>query len=103
MAEGRRGDGQSLIVRAERADRLTRLETAGIHERRPHSTDARRVTYRLTEKGLDLAPVLVELVLWAARHEETEAPAAILREMTHHRERFLSKLRKDWASSRQEK
>jgi len=25
----------------------------------------------LTPKGLDLAPVLTEMVLWAAKHEET--------------------------------
>jgi len=31
------------------------------------SSDARKVNYRLTEKGIDLAPVLLELLIWGAR------------------------------------
>ena len=55
--------------------RLSRLEEHRIVERRPHDQDGRRHTYRLTEKGIALAPVLLEMILWAARHEATAAPA----------------------------
>jgi DNA-binding HxlR family transcriptional regulator len=81
------------------ADRLTRLEAAGIVSRRPHPDDRRRVIYRLTEKGIDLAPLLVEIVLWAARHEETAAPPATVREMRMRRARFLRGLRAAWRAS----
>jgi DNA-binding HxlR family transcriptional regulator len=79
-------------------DRLARLEATGIITRRPDPADARRVHYRLTEKGIDLAPAIVEIVLWSSRHEETEAPPNILRAMRSQREQFLAELRKRWAS-----
>jgi DNA-binding HxlR family transcriptional regulator len=79
-------------------DRLARLEAAGILTKAPDPTDARRFHYRLTEKGMDLAPALVEIVLWSARHEETNAPSNILRAMRSNREQFLADVRKRWAS-----
>lgn len=81
------------------ADRLQRLEALGIISRRQDPADARRYVYRLTETGIDLAPVLVEVVLWSARHCRTAAPAEVIREMTRHRERFLARVRKDWENS----
>src|SRR5262247_1898293 len=47
------------------ADRLEKLEAHGIITARPDPSDARKLIYRLTEKGIDLAPVLAEMVLWA--------------------------------------
>src|SRR6266516_2911370 len=57
------------------------------------AADARRLVYRLTTKGLALAPVLVEMIVWGARHYQTVAPPATIREMTEHRERFLADIR----------
>jgi len=45
------------------ADRLQKLEAAGIIAAEADETDGRRVNYRLTEKGIDLAPVLLELLI----------------------------------------
>ncbi len=56
-------------------DRLARLEAAGIVDKARDRDDARRFVYRLTAKGADLAPVLVQIVLWSARHTPTDAPA----------------------------
>ena len=81
------------------ADRLARLEPAGILCKAPDPADARRVHYRLTEKGIDLAPALVEIILWASRHEKTKAPPHLLRAMRSHREQFLADVREQWASS----
>lgn len=53
------------------ADRLQRLERYGIIETEPDVTDGRKVIYVLTKKGVDLAPVMAEMVLWAAAHENT--------------------------------
>ncbi len=63
------------------ADRLARLERAGVLSKTRSPTDARRFIYRLTDKGIDLVPTLVELVLWSAAHEKTAAPEAELRLM----------------------
>ncbi len=48
------------------ADRLQKLEGRGIIIAEPAETDGRRVNYRLTQKGIDLAPVLLELLIWGA-------------------------------------
>ena len=77
-------------------DRLRKLETAGIIEAEPEKKDRRRVNYRLTEKGIDLAPVLLELLVWGARHEETAAPCALIDKMEAHREHFLAEVRRRW-------
>jgi DNA-binding HxlR family transcriptional regulator len=77
------------------ADRLERLATAGIIQSSGDSTDGRRITYSLTQKGMDLAPVLVEMVCWAARHEDTDAPAEMLRAMENRRT-FIDALWKNW-------
>lgn len=79
------------------ADRLQRLEACGIISISQEATDRRKLIYRLTEKGIDLAPVLVELILWGARHENTAAPAALIRKMKKQREEFLAELRRRWA------
>ena len=78
------------------ADRLQRLERAGIISADVERSDARRVNYRLTEKGIDLAPVLLELLIWGARHERTGAPCAVIAEMADNREWVLAEVRRRW-------
>ncbi|MFN7942237.1 MAG: helix-turn-helix domain-containing protein [Thermoanaerobaculia bacterium] len=50
------------------AERLERLEAAGLVERRLYQKHPPRYEVHLTEKGRDLAPVLRELGLWGNRH-----------------------------------
>ncbi len=91
-------DGGEGIATNVLADRLQRLESHGIIARHPDERDGRKVQYGLTRKGIDLAPALVELILWAARYEQTDAPPAAVREMMSHRERFLAGIRERWAN-----
>jgi DNA-binding HxlR family transcriptional regulator len=81
------------------ANRLARLEAHGIVTKDPDPADGRRYAYRLTEKGIDLAPTLVELVVWAARYERTDAPARTVTEMPTRRRQFLQQVRRDWRRS----
>lgn len=78
------------------ADRLKRLAAVGIISAETEETDARRVNYRLTEKGIDLAPLLLELLLWGAQHEETAAPEAAVRKIIRNRDAFLAETRHRW-------
>jgi DNA-binding HxlR family transcriptional regulator len=80
------------------ADRLRRLEGAGIVEQQPDPADRRRHLYRLTRKGIDLAPVLVELVVWSATYEATDAPPAVVRQMRRARRAFLAGVHRQWRS-----
>lgn len=77
------------------ADRLRRLETHGIIAAERDPADGRRVIYVLTKKGIDLAPVLAEMVLWAAGHERTENQA-LVNLMRNDKEQFLAQIRKRW-------
>lgn len=81
------------------ADRLRKLEDANIIAKRRDPQDARRFIYRLTSKGIDLAPVLVELVIWSARHQQTDAPAAVVRSMRADRDGFVANVRQRWRQS----
>ncbi len=78
------------------ADRLRRLQTAGLIRTEADPTDGRRIHYRLAEKGIDLAPVLLELLIWGARHEPTGAACGVIEEMAKHREEVLAEVRRRW-------
>ena len=79
------------------ADRLQKLEASGIiTAEEEEETDRRRVNYRLTQKGIDLAPVLLDLLIWAARHEETGAPCAVMARMAKNREAVIAEVRRRW-------
>ena len=59
------------------ADRLARLERDGIIERDDQRTSG---GYRLTTKGVDLLPILLEIISWSARHDpSTAAPRDFVR------------------------
>ena len=87
------GEGISTNILA---DRLQKLEAAGIIASEPSETDGRRVNYRLTGKGIDLAPTLLELLIWGARHEKTEAPCDVIEKMAKNREGVLAEVRRRW-------
>ena len=87
------GEGVATNILAER---LRKLTTAGIITAECDHADARRINYRLTEKGIDLAPVLLELLVWGARHEHTAAPCALIDNMAENRERVLAEVRRRW-------
>ena len=55
------------IARNILSNRLGRLVEHGILRRDADPDDRRRVTYRLTEKGRDLLPVLLSLRQWGER------------------------------------
>ena len=55
------------IARNILSNRLARLVENGILERVPDPSDRRKVSYRLTEKGRDLLPVLLSLRQWGER------------------------------------
>jgi DNA-binding HxlR family transcriptional regulator len=62
------------ITRHVLADRLRKLEAAGVLRRERYSERPARYEYRLTEKGKDLYPVLLSLIGWANRHVPSDGP-----------------------------
>lgn len=51
------------------ASRLAFLEEQGILSKAPSPDDRRKDFYTLTEKGLDLIPIVLNIVLWSAQHD----------------------------------
>ena len=78
------------------ADRLQKLEDSGIIAAELDQRDTRRINYRLTKKGIDLAPMLLELFIWGARHEPTGVSCAAIESMAKNREQVLAEVRRRW-------
>lgn len=80
------------------ADRLRKLLAHGIITTERDPSDGRKLIYLLTAKGIDLAPVLTEMVLWAAAHEDT-ANQALVRQIEKDKKQFLAGIRQRWAEN----
>ena len=78
------------------SDRLRKLEAAGILTTEPDEEDGRSTHYRLTPKGIALAPVLLELLIWAGKHETTGAPNAFIEQMEQNRVAILAETYRRW-------
>jgi DNA-binding HxlR family transcriptional regulator len=86
---GNRRHFRELLTRSEEgiasnilADRLTRLEKAGLVSRRDDPSHRQKVIYSLTEASIALVPLLVQMGAWGVRHtpasEELSVRARIL-------------------------
>ncbi len=68
-------------------------------ERCRDDADARWFTYRMTRRGADLVPMLYEMILWAAQHEDTAAPPEEIEAMQRDRAGYLAAIRQTWTDS----
>ena len=91
-------DSDEKIATNILADRLRKLEQSGIIKTSRNPGDGRKLTYSLTRKGIDLAPVLAEMVLWAADHEKT-GNQALVRELRRDKAAVIERTRLLWSSS----
>ena len=72
------------------ASRLKKLEERGVISRKPDPKNRKQVVYELTEKGIDLIPVLIEIIRWGGSHDAcTAAPKAFLDRMRNDRDRLI--------------
>lgn len=67
------------------ADRLVTLEVSGIISKQDHPESKLKVLYRLTKKGIDLIPVLVEIIVWSEKYHDVH-PHAV---------KFIKMIKKD--------
>ena len=82
--------------------RLQRLEAAGIVTKSRDPANAKVFVYGLTEKGLDLIPVILEMIAWSAAHDGpladgqplvAGAPENLLDLMKHDRAYLIDEIR----------
>lgn len=75
------------------ADRLARLEQNGLISKAADPADARKFIYALTEKGADLAPLLVEMTLFAKRHSpRIDMPKEVVADMLRNKSAFTARM-----------
>lgn len=84
--------GEEGIATNILADRLVRLEQDGVITREEGPAGA--VRYRLTRKGLDLLPVMVEIIGWSAKHDpRTAAEKGFVRRLRVDRRGLVADIR----------
>ncbi|MEN8196588.1 MAG: helix-turn-helix domain-containing protein [Pseudomonadota bacterium] len=75
------------------ADRLKSLEAEGIIRKARDPENQRSYIYSLTEKGCDLAPLMLEMVRWSAKYDpRTKARKNILEKIETDREGFVAEI-----------
>lgn len=82
------------ISSARLADRLCKLDVLGLIKKSNHPTNKKVFIYSLTEKGLDLFPVIAEYVRWSNKYlnEHINEPAKeFAQNLENNRDETLSK------------
>lgn len=74
------------------AARLQTLEEDELIEKREHPDSKAKVLYRLTQKGIDLLPIIVEMHLWANKYFSLpDHVKALIKEIKKGKETFIKK------------
>jgi DNA-binding HxlR family transcriptional regulator len=72
------------------ASRLQTLEENGIISKSAHPDSKAKVLYSLTQKGIDLVPLMIEIHLWAEKYFAISADRkAMLKEVKKDKEKFI--------------
>lgn len=75
------------------ASRLQTLEENGVINKLDHPDSKAKVLYKLTQKGIDLLPLMIEINLWANKYFDLpDDRKAILKEVKKDKEKFI----RDW-------
>jgi len=75
------------------ADRLEKLETNGLITKAIDKKNNSKKIYALTQKGIDLLPMLLEMIAWSARYDaNTGTPAEFLMRLNKDKESLVREL-----------
>ncbi len=86
------------------ADRLLKLEQNGLISKSADPADKRRFIYALTERGADLAPILVELALYGLKYEPMANMAKeVILDMQKNKQIFAQRLTRNFTPRPAEK
>jgi DNA-binding HxlR family transcriptional regulator len=78
------------------ASRLQALEENKLIEKLDHPESKAKVLYRLTKKGIDLLPVMIEINLWAEKYFPIPADRkAMLKEVKKDKTAFIKSMTKE--------
>lgn len=78
------------------ATRLKGLEENGLIEKMAHPDSKAKILYKLTTKGIDLLPIIVEVYIWAEQYMAIPADLkAIIKSAKKDKEGFMKQVRKE--------
>jgi len=76
------------------ADRLKKLETEKLISKSIDPENKSKFIYRLTDKGIELLPILIEMIAWASKYvKNTGTPQAFIKELENDREGLIQNLK----------
>ncbi len=76
------------------ASRLKELEENGIIEKSAHPDSKAKNLYRLTSKGIDLLPILIEVYIWSDKYFTIPADVkVVIQEAKKDKEKFENQIR----------
>jgi DNA-binding HxlR family transcriptional regulator len=82
------------------ASRLQTLEENEIITKSDHPDSKAKVLYKLTQKGIDLLPLMIEINLWAEKYFNIPTERkAMLKEVKKDKEKFIKTATKDLKKS----
>jgi DNA-binding HxlR family transcriptional regulator len=82
------------------ASRLQTLEENEIISKSDHPDSKAKVLYKLTQKGIELLPLMIEINLWAEKYYDLPADRkAMLKEVKIDKEKFIETTTKDLIKS----
>ncbi len=76
------------------ASRLRKMEADGLIIRKQNPEDKRQIFYELTEKALDLVPILLEISRWSVIYDkDTAAPLELMRRFNEDPQQLIAELK----------
>jgi DNA-binding HxlR family transcriptional regulator len=72
------------------ASRLLALEENGVIEKLSHPDSKAKVLYKLTPKGIDLLPIMIEIVMWSEKYYDIDkAQKAEIKVVKKNKEEYI--------------
>jgi DNA-binding HxlR family transcriptional regulator len=88
-------DSEEKVSTSVLGDRLKNLELDGIISKSEDAVKKSRINYSLTEKGIALLPMMVEMILWSSYFDKnTAAEKEFIKKAKSKREELLNELSK---------
>lgn len=81
------------------ASRLKGLEEHGIIEKSAHPDSKAKILYRLTQRGLDLLPIILEVYIWSEKYLRIPTDIkSIIKEAKKDKDKFVKQVIKELKS-----
>ena len=86
------------------ASRLKALEENGVIEKSAHPDSKAKILYRLTQKGIDLLPIIMEVYIWSDKYLTIPADIRVtIKEAKKDKDKFIKQVTKELKSRITEK